>query len=53
MVGKWGMSEAIGPITVIDENREAFMRPEVGERTQELMDDEVRRIVDECYRRAP
>lgn len=52
MVGKWGMSEAIGPITVIDDNREAFMRPEVGEKTQEIMDDEVRRIVDECYQRA-
>ncbi len=52
MVGKWGMSDVIGPITVIDENREAFMRPEVGEKTQELMDDEVRRIVDECYQRA-
>ncbi|MBA3362217.1 MAG: ATP-dependent metallopeptidase FtsH/Yme1/Tma family protein [Acidimicrobiia bacterium] len=52
MVGKWGMSDAIGPITVIDENREAFMRPEVGEKTQEIMDDEVRRIVDECYQRA-
>jgi cell division protease FtsH len=52
MVGKWGMSEAIGPITLIDENREPYFASEVGERTQELMDEEVRRIVDDCYQRA-
>ncbi len=49
MVGKWGMSEVIGPITVIDENRDPFTRPEVSPRTQELIDEEVRRIVEECY----
>jgi cell division protease FtsH len=52
MVGKWGMSDAIGPITLIDENREPYFASEVGERTQELMDEEVRRIVDDCYQRA-
>ncbi|HJR88038.1 MAG TPA: ATP-dependent zinc metalloprotease FtsH [Acidimicrobiia bacterium] len=52
MVGKWGMSDVIGPITLIDENREPYFASEVGERTQELMDEEVRRIVDECYQRA-
>jgi cell division protease FtsH len=52
MVGKWGMSDVIGPITLIDENREPYFAKEVGERTQELMDAEVRRIVDECYQRA-
>jgi cell division protease FtsH len=52
MVGKWGMSEAIGPITLIDENREPYFASEIGERTQELMDEEVRRIVDDCYQRA-
>jgi cell division protease FtsH len=49
MVGKWGMSDAIGPVTVIDENRDPFGRPEVSPSTQELIDTEVRRIVDECY----
>lgn len=49
MVGKWGMSEAIGPVTVIDENRDPFGRSEVSPSTQELIDSEVRRIVDECY----
>ena len=52
MVGKWGMSEAIGPITVIDENRDPFTRSEISPSTAELIDDEVRRIVDECYQSA-
>jgi cell division protease FtsH len=52
MVGKWGMSEVIGPITVIDENRDPFGRSDISPRTQELVDEEVRRIVDECYQAA-
>ncbi|HUO45259.1 MAG TPA: ATP-dependent zinc metalloprotease FtsH [Acidimicrobiia bacterium] len=52
MVGKWGMSEAIGPITVIDENRDPFSRSEISPSTAELIDEEVRRIVDECYQSA-
>jgi cell division protease FtsH len=52
MVGRWGMSEAIGPVTVIDEHRDPFTRSEVSESTQELIDQEVRRIVDECYEMA-
>ena len=52
MVGRWGMSEAIGPVTVIDEHRDPFTRSEVSESTQELIDTEVRRIVDECYEQA-
>jgi cell division protease FtsH len=49
MVGRWGMSDAIGPVTVIDENRDPFTRPDISEGTQQLIDTEVRRIVDECY----
>ncbi|MGQ0848643.1 MAG: ATP-dependent zinc metalloprotease FtsH [Actinomycetota bacterium] len=52
MVGKWGMSDLIGPVTVFDDNRDPFVRSEVAEKTQELIDDEVRRIVDECYDQA-
>ncbi|MEX0666819.1 MAG: ATP-dependent zinc metalloprotease FtsH, partial [Acidimicrobiia bacterium] len=52
MVGRWGMSEAIGPVTVIEEQRDPFTRSEVSESTQELIDTEVRRIVDECYETA-
>jgi cell division protease FtsH len=49
MVGRWGMSDAIGPIAVLPEDGRTPFVPgaeEAAERTQELVDDEVRRIVD-------
>jgi cell division protease FtsH len=50
MVGRWGMSDAIGPVTVFDERTvDAFGRPQVSESTMELVDTEIRRIIDECY----
>ncbi len=51
MVGRWGMSEEIGPVSVLsDEDRDPFpWSNQVSPRTQELIDAEVRRIVDECY----
>ena len=57
MVGRWGMSEAIGPVSVLPgPNDEPMLFPGIGaaasQRTQELVDDEVRKIIDECYRDA-
>lgn len=52
MVGRWGMSDAIGPLTVLPEPDMAgnpFMPSEMSEHTQQLVDTEARRIVDECY----
>src|SRR3954452_25101293 len=52
MVGRWGMSQAIGPIAVIPSESQGPLLPgvsEVSEHTQELIDSEVRRIVDEQY----
>ncbi len=50
MVGRWGMSVAIGPVAVFDErSTDAFGRPQVSEHTMRLVDDEIRRISDECY----
>ena len=52
MVGRWGMSQAIGPIAVIPSESNGPLLPgvsEVSESTQELIDSEVRRIVDEQY----
>jgi cell division protease FtsH len=52
MVGRWGMSQAIGPIAVIPSESNGPLLPgvsEVSEHTQELIDSEVRRIVDEQY----
>jgi cell division protease FtsH len=50
MVGRWGMSGAIGPVAVYDDRMvDAFGRPQVSEATMKLVDEEVRRILDECY----
>jgi cell division protease FtsH len=54
MVGRWGMSDAIGPVSVLPgPNDEPLLFPGtagmVSPRTQELLDAEVRTIVDACY----
>ncbi len=52
MVSRWGMSPAIGPIAVASADGRGPYYPggaEVSERTQELVDDEIRRIVDEAH----
>ncbi len=52
MVGRWGMSQAIGPIAVIPSEGQNMLLPgvaEVSPATQELIDREVRRIVEEAY----
>src|SRR5262245_813551 len=53
MVGRWGMSEAIGPIAVLPRDGAGPLLPgvaEVSPDTQRLIDEEVRRIVDESHR---
>ena len=50
MVARWGMSEKIGFITVAPQTGQNFLMPgaePVSEATQELVDQEVRRIVDD------
>src|SRR3954453_19430755 len=52
MVGRWGMSEKIGPIAVIPSEANGPLLPgvsEVSEATQDLIDREVRRIVEEAH----
>jgi len=52
MVGRWGMSSAIGPIAVLPRDGSGPLLPgvaEVSPDTQKLLDDEVRRIVDEAH----
>jgi cell division protease FtsH len=54
MVGRWGMSDRIGPISVLPGPQDQpLLFPGAGdsvsEQTKELVDAEVRRIVDECY----
>jgi cell division protease FtsH len=52
MVGRWGMSDALGPISVIPRDGSRPFLPggaDVSPETQKLLDDEVRRIVAEAH----
>jgi cell division protease FtsH len=51
MVGRWGMSEAVGPVAVIPRDASGPLLPgtaEVSEETRRLIDEEVRRLVERC-----
>ena len=53
MVGRWGMSAAVGPVAVIPREDAGPFLPgaaEVSPGTRQLVDDEVRRIVEESHR---
>ena len=52
MVGRWGMSDAVGPIAVLPQDQNGMLLPGsqgASESTQRLVDEEVRRIVEESY----
>ncbi len=52
MVGRWGMSERIGPLTVLPgagQEQSVLDAAAPSEATRELVDAEARRILDECY----
>jgi cell division protease FtsH len=57
-VAQWGLSEAIGPVLVGDNEQEVFLgrelshRREVSEKTAQLVDAEVSRLLTESYNRA-
>jgi cell division protease FtsH len=57
-VSQWGLSDAIGPILVGDNEQELFLgreiqhRREVSEKTAQLVDAEVSRVISEAYNRA-
>jgi cell division protease FtsH len=56
MVGRWGMSEAIGPVSVLPASQQdAMFFPGAGRSSDhllELVDVEARRIIDACYEEA-
>src|SRR6266498_2813580 len=58
MVTQFGMSDAVGPIAIGDREQEIFLgreivqRREISERTAELVDAEVKRILGAAYERA-
>jgi cell division protease FtsH len=52
MVGRWGMSEKVGPITVLSNDGQGPMYPgssEVSPHAQALIEDEVHRIVEDAH----
>jgi len=52
MVGRWGMSRVIGPIAVLPSEAQHPLLPgaaQTSETTQRLIDEEVRRIVEEAH----
>jgi cell division protease FtsH len=52
MVGRWGMSDTLGPISVVPRDGSGPFGPgaaEVSPETRKLLDDEVRRIVAEAH----
>ena len=51
MVGRWGMSPAIGPVSVLPPpgQEQPFGGDGVAPATKELVDEEVRRLVEDCY----
>jgi cell division protease FtsH len=54
MVGRWGMSPAIGPVSVLPaQGQESpYGLDNVAPATRELVDTEARRIIEECYEQA-
>jgi cell division protease FtsH len=53
MVGRWGMSDVLGPLAVLPSESQGPLLPgtsDVSPRTHELIDEEVRRIVDGAYK---
>ncbi len=59
MVTKWGLSEKLGPLMYDDSEEEVFLGRSAGQaakhfsgETAKSIDEEVRRIIDECYKKA-
>jgi cell division protease FtsH len=52
MVGRWGMSDAIGPVAVISSDGQGPLLPGISDTsqfTQRLVDEEVRRVVESAH----
>jgi cell division protease FtsH len=53
MVGRWGMSDAIGPVSVVSPDGQQAVFPGLSEsspETQRLLDEEVRRLVEDSHK---
>jgi len=58
MVTKWGLSERLGTLTYAEDDGEVFLgrsvtqHKQVGDKTRDAIDEEIRRLIDENYDRA-
>jgi cell division protease FtsH len=58
MVTKWGLSDRLGTLTYAEEDGEVFLgrsvtqHKQVGDKTRDAIDEEVRRVIDENFERA-
>jgi cell division protease FtsH len=58
MICEWGMSEKLGPIKYAEDDESVFLGREIGHRqghsdaTAIQIDEEIRHVVDQCYREA-
>jgi cell division protease FtsH len=53
MVGRWGMSDAVGPVTVLPADGQGPLlsgASETSEQTQRTVDEEVRRLVEDAHK---
>jgi cell division protease FtsH len=49
MVGRWGMSEEVGPVSALPRSgEEAYTTSAASQHTLELIDEEVKRVIAEC-----
>lgn len=59
MVTKWGLSEKLGPLMYAEDDGEVFLGRSAGSQskahsgeTAKIIDEEIKRIIDDCYSRA-
>ncbi|MGA1462801.1 MAG: ATP-dependent zinc metalloprotease FtsH [Steroidobacteraceae bacterium] len=58
MVTKWGLSERLGTLTYAEDDGEVFLgrsvtqHKQVGDKTRDVIDEEIRRLIDDNYQRA-
>ena len=58
MVTKWGLSDKLGPLTYSEDDGEIFLgrsvtrHKQVSDVTAHAIDEEIRQLVDDCYRKA-
>jgi cell division protease FtsH len=50
MVGRWGMSDDLGPVTLLPRDDDQRFVSEISQQTQARIDEEVRQLIDDAHR---